>query len=139
MVVPEPLVNVPKETFFALENNDMIVVLNSSHILHRASDVRYLYLDIIPKLNAGVHLYLSEIYFPYENYPIELSTRKLQFPAEDYLLQSFLMHNSNYIVAWSGNYMVNQFSAEINATLSQETNATVPLLMSNSFIMSKIK
>ena len=83
----------------------MIVHLNSSHILHRSSDVHYFYLEVLPKLNPGVAVYLSDIQFPYDNYPIELTTQSLQFPTEDYLLQSFLLHNSHYDVSWSGRYM----------------------------------
>ncbi len=75
-----------------LREND-ILFIDSSHCVRLASDVNFLFLQVIPRLRPGVIVHIHDIYIPYE-YPRShfFGPNKL-FWNEQYLLQALLTDN----------------------------------------------
>jgi hypothetical protein len=102
-IIPEKVQNVPVSKFGELKEND-ILFIDSSHILRIGSDVRYEYLEILPRLNKGVLVHAHDIFLPSE-YPKEWVCKQYRFYTEQYLLQAFLAFNSAFEILWMGSYM----------------------------------
>lgn len=58
----------------ALEKND-ILFIDSSHVLKIGSDVKYEYLELIPRIKPGVVVHIHDI-FPPAEYPQEWVKKK---------------------------------------------------------------
>jgi hypothetical protein len=86
-----------------LRAND-ILFIDSSHVLKIGSDVHYLFLHILPRLNPGVIVHIHDIFLPAE-YPKDWVMDHLRFYNEQYLLQAFLTYNSAFEILWAGAYM----------------------------------
>lgn len=102
-VLPAKVQDVPLDLFQNLQRND-ILFIDSSHVLATGSDVRFEYLEILPRLNPGVLVHCHDIFFPAE-YPKDWIFRHHRFWNEQYLLEAFLAFNSEFEVLWAGNYM----------------------------------
>jgi predicted O-methyltransferase YrrM len=95
--------DVPLSEFKKLTKND-ILFIDSSHVLKIGNDVQYEYLEILPRLNAGVIVHLHDIFLPAE-YPREWVLKEHRFWTEQYILQAFLEFNESFEVLWAGSYM----------------------------------
>lgn len=102
-LVPERIQDIPLRMFEDLKKNDILFV-DSSHILAIGSDVRFAYLEILPRLNPGVLVHLHDIFLPAE-YPKEWVLGHHRFWNEQYIFQAFLTYNSEFEVLWAGHYM----------------------------------
>jgi len=60
----EEVQNTSQSVFSQLTEND-ILFIDSSHVSKMDSDVNYLYLEVLPRLNKGVIIRIHDIYFPY--------------------------------------------------------------------------
>ena len=89
--------------FNHLEEND-ILLIDSTHVLKIGGDVKYLYLDLIPRLKKGVLIHIHDIFLPFE-YPKEWIYKYLLFWNEQYLFQAFMTYNDAFEVIWAGNFM----------------------------------
>lgn len=89
--------------FGKLEKND-ILFIDSSHVAKMGGDVLYLMREIIPKMKKGVIIHIHDIFIPFE-YPKEWIFKWQRFWNEQYLLESFLMFNTNFEIMWASNYM----------------------------------
>jgi hypothetical protein len=95
--------DVPLSEFEALEENDLLFI-DSSHVLKLGSDVQYEYLEVIPRLRAGVVVHVHDIFFPFDyrrDWPLDQAI----FWNEQYLLQAFLAFNSAFEVLLSNSYV----------------------------------
>ena len=95
--------DVPLSEFQKLKAND-ILFIDSSHVLKIGSDVKYEYLEILPRLEKGVIIHSHDIFLPVE-YPKNWILRDHIFWNEQYLLQAFLTFNRNFKILWSAYYM----------------------------------
>ncbi|HIE24153.1 MAG TPA: class I SAM-dependent methyltransferase [Candidatus Korarchaeota archaeon] len=102
-VIREKVQDIPPPKFKELKEND-ILFIDSSHVLKIGSDVQYLYLDVLPRLNKGVLIHFHDIFLPAE-YPKTWVLKKYIFWNEQYLLQAFLAFNDSFEVIWAGSYM----------------------------------
>ena len=102
-VLPKKVQEIPLSTFAKLERNDVLFI-DSSHVLTIGSDVRYEYLDILPRVKPGVLVHCHDIFLPAE-YPKEWVLDDHRFWNEQYLLQAFLTFNNEFEVLWAGSYM----------------------------------
>src|SRR6267143_1418101 len=102
-VLPKKVQEIPLSTFAKLEHNDVLFI-DSSHVLTIGSDVRYEYLDILPRVKPGVLVHCHDIFLPAE-YPKEWVLDDHRFWNEQYLLQAFLTFNNEFEVLWAGSYM----------------------------------
>ncbi len=97
--------NVDIETFQQLGENDVLFI-DSSHVLKTDSDVQYLYLEILPRLNKGVVIHIHDIFFPYPTpEPETWIFRQHQFWNESPLVQAFLAFNPAFEILLCGSYM----------------------------------
>jgi predicted O-methyltransferase YrrM len=119
---------VPLERFAALEAND-ILFIDSSHVVQIDSDVNYEFLEILPRLKAGVIVHIHDIYLPRE-YDLSFFRRNKTFGLnEQYLLQAFLAFNKAFEILWAGNYMYVTHPQEMKKAFrsyGEHLNVTVP-------------
>jgi predicted O-methyltransferase YrrM len=95
--------DIPISDFETLEEAD-ILFIDSSHVLKIGSDVQYLFLDVLPRLQKGVIIHFHDIFLPVE-YSRKLILKEHLFWTEQYLLHAFLLFNHAFQVLWAGSYM----------------------------------
>ena len=105
LLIEERVELVDKKEFEILKEND-ILFIDSSHMVKIGSDVNFLYLEILPRLNPGVIVHIHDINIPYE-YPKTYSTNPAfrMFWTESYLLQAFLTFNSEFEILLGMNFI----------------------------------
>ena len=115
-VIRKPVQRVPLELFRSLEAGDVLFI-DSSHVINTDSDVCYEFLDILPRVAAGVVVHVHDIFLPYE-YPREWLLESQIFWNEQYLLQAFLTFNDRFEVVWAGRAMAVQFPDDLRRAIS---------------------
>lgn len=105
----------PLEVFAALAAGD-ILFIDSSHVVHVGSDVRFLFGDVIPRLAPGVLVHVHDIFLPAE-YPRRWVVEGLRFWNEQYLLQAFLAFNDSFRVVWASYFMARKHNATVAAAI----------------------
>ena len=99
-IILQRVQNVGLETFSVLESGDILFV-DSSHVCKVGSDVNHLFFEILPALQAGVYVYIRDIFFPFE-YPAEWVYGGRAWN-EAYLLRAFLLYNHSFrVVLFNG-------------------------------------
>ena len=120
--------------FSKLKPSD-ILFIDSSHVLKIGSDVRYEYLEILPRLNKGVVVHAHDIFLPSE-YPREWVLKNHWFWTEQYLLQAFQAFNDSFEVLWAASHMHLKQPEKLETSFSSyDRTKTWP----GSFWMKKIK
>ena len=66
--------------------------------------MNHLFLNVVPQLKPGVIIHVHDIFFPYE-YSQEWVVNLRRFWTEQYLLQAFLIYNSEFEVLVSSGYL----------------------------------
>jgi hypothetical protein len=89
--------------FEQLGEND-ILFIDTSHVVKTGGDVNYLYLEVLPRLRPGVIVHIHDIFLP-EDYPLWWLTERTLFWNEQYLLQAFLTHNTDFQILLANNYL----------------------------------
>lgn len=117
--------------FSALEAND-ILFIDSSHVSRAASDVNYLYLEVLPRLRPGVIVHVHDIFLP-QDYPRAWLTDHLLFWNEQYLLHAFLLFNSAFEVLFANSYMALRQPDALRASFPD-----APWLGGGSFWMRRV-
>jgi predicted O-methyltransferase YrrM len=102
-VIRKRVQQVPVGFFEELGDGD-ILFIDSSHILEIGSDVKYEYLEVVPRLKKGVVVHSHDIFLP-NDYPKEWVLGNLLFWNEQYLLQAFLSFNNSFEVMWASSFM----------------------------------
>lgn len=91
-LIPKPVQTVSFDSLFQdLGRNDFLFI-DSSHTVKPGSDVNYLVLEILPRLNAGVIVHFHDIFLPYDYSPGVLEN--FWYWMETSLLRAFLVNNS---------------------------------------------
>jgi hypothetical protein len=109
-LIQKPLEQVDLDLFLSLEAND-ILFIDSTHVLKIGGDVKYLYLEILPRLRNGVIVHSHDIFLPRE-YPKSWVIDNHWFWTEQYLLQAFLAFNSAFEILWASQYMSRKYPNE---------------------------
>jgi hypothetical protein len=86
----------------SLQAND-ILFIDSSHVIQTGGDVPYVFLEILPRLQAGVLIHVHDIFLPFD-YPKKFVDERWCW-TEQYLLHAFMLDNSNYEILWPAYYM----------------------------------
>jgi len=110
--------------FESLEAND-ILFIDSSHVCKIGSDVNFEILEILPLLNIGVLIHFHDINIPYEYPKIYATNPKFRvFWNESYLLQAFLICNSEFEIILPMDYLQRNFLEDLKSffPLSTGTN-----------------
>jgi predicted O-methyltransferase YrrM len=71
--------------------------IDSTHTVKPGSEVNYLILEVLPRLQKGVFVHFHDIYFPYD-YQRGLMSSELFFNKESTLLQAFLACNTKFSI-----------------------------------------
>jgi hypothetical protein len=80
-----------------------VLFIDSSHVSRIGSDVNQLFLDIIPRLPAGVHVHIHDIFYPFD-YPRRWIYRGRAWN-ESYLLRALLINNDRLRIEWFNSYL----------------------------------
>ena len=102
-VVRRKVEDIELSFFSQLQAND-ILFIDSSHIIRPQGDVLFEYLELVPSLNLGVIVHIHDIFSP-KNYLKEWLEGDIKFWNEQYLLEAFLSHNTNWKIVGALNYL----------------------------------
>ncbi len=105
--------DVDVEFFSQLESGD-ILFIDSSHTVKIGGDVNYLFLEILPRLKAGVIVHVHDIFFPFE-YRRDWMLEEFRFWTEQYLLQAFLIFNPEFEVLVANSYLNHYHPRDLKA------------------------
>ena len=100
-LVQKRVEDVSPEFFATLQAGD-ILFIDSSHAVKFGSDVCHEFLEVLPRLPAGVWVHVHDIFFPHD-YPTEWLIEKRIAFNEQYLLEAFLSCNDRF-AAMAANY-----------------------------------
>lgn len=117
-ILPQRVQDVDLRIFESLQKNDLFFV-DSSHIVKTGSDVCFELHQILPLLNPGVIVHFHDIFFPFE-YPKEWAVKNNHSWNEIYILQSFMMYNSQFEILFFNHYIATQ-RRELVLNLNSET------------------
>jgi hypothetical protein len=112
-VVRERVEDVGAHFFSELGQND-ILFIDSSHIIRPQGDVLFEYLELLPTLDSGVIVHLHDIFSP-KNYPRQWVEDRIVFWNEQYLLEAFLSHNSQWKIIGALNYLQHHYHEDLRA------------------------
>lgn len=88
------LQRVPVQLFETLQAGD-VCFYDGSHVARTASDVVWLFSEILPRLKAGVLVHVHDVFWP-NDYPDDWIVNRGQTWNEQYMLQAFLMYNEEF-------------------------------------------
>jgi hypothetical protein len=101
--------------FFSRLNPGDILFIDSSHTVKIGGDVNYLFLEVLPRLKPGVIVHIHDIFLPFD-YRRDWVMEQFRFWSEQYLLQAFLMFNSEFEVLMANSYLNHYQREELKAT-----------------------
>jgi hypothetical protein len=102
-VLRQKVEEVDPEFFQELQAGDVLFI-DSSHMIRPQGDVLALFLQIIPTLKPGVYVHIHDIFTP-RYYPRAYLLERMWLWNEQYLLESFLSHNSSWQIIAALNLM----------------------------------
>jgi len=105
-IVAARLQDVDLGRFAALEAGDILFV-DSTHVSKIDSDVNRIFFEILPRLAAGVHVHVHDVFYPFE-YPREWIYEGRAWN-ENYLLRAFLQYNQAWRVRFFNNYLAQRY------------------------------
>jgi predicted O-methyltransferase YrrM len=109
--------DVDQGLFLELRDGDVLFI-DSSHVSKTGSDVNRLILNILPKLNPGVHVHLHDIFLP-DDYPEGWVLREGRSWNEQYLLQAFLAFNRDFEVVFGAAYAAKKYPRQLSASVGK--------------------
>lgn len=102
-LVRDPVETLDVDFFRQLGANDLLFI-DSSHMIRPQGDVLFEYLEIMPLLASGVIVHVHDIFTP-KDYLDDWIENKVKFWNEQYLLEAFLCHNSQWKIIGALNYL----------------------------------
>lgn len=102
-IIRKKVEDVPLEEFQKLEKND-ILFIDSSHMIRPQGDVLCEFLSVLPILNSGVLVHIHDIFTPKDYLDKWIFNQHLLWN-EQYLLEAFLSHNSDFSIIGALNYL----------------------------------
>ena len=132
-VLTSEIQTIPLEEFTSLQSGD-ILFIDSTHVAAIGSDVVFEYLEILPRLAAGVIVHIDDIFLPL-NYPRNWIEDSRFFWNEQYLLQAFLAFNSEFNVLLPTHYLDEKYPEAISTNIKSCSNHQYS---STSFWLKKV-
>jgi hypothetical protein len=99
--------------FSQLESGD-ILFIDSSHTVKIGGDVNYLFLEVVPRLKPGVIVHVHDVFLPFD-YRRDWVLDEFRFWTEQYLLQAFMMFNSEFEVLMANSYLNHYHQEDLKA------------------------
>jgi hypothetical protein len=115
-LVVSPVEALPMDMFGSLQAGD-ILFIDSSHVSKTGSDVNYLMLEVLPRLEPGVFIHIHDIFLPNE-YKEEWVLEEGRSWNEQYLVQALLIHSSGFEVVFGSNYAFLRFPEKVRDALA---------------------
>lgn len=113
-LIEKPAQELDAGTLADLASGD-ILFIDSSHCVHLASDVNFLFLEVLPRLKPGVMVHIHDVYVPYE-YPREhFFGPNKKFWNEQYLLEALLTENPHWEIVLPAFMVQTDMEAEFRA------------------------
>lgn len=116
-LVMRPVQEIEPEFFDRLGEND-ILFIDSSHCARCGSDVTWLFLEVLPRLQPGVLVHVHDIFLP-GDYPERWVRERQIFWNEQYLLQAFLAFNRDFRVRLANQLFWRRYPEEMKAALPE--------------------
>jgi hypothetical protein len=132
-VIRKKVEEVDLSFFSELKHND-ILFIDSSHIIRPHGDVCFEYLEILPSLNKGVVVHIHDIFSP-RHYPEKWIKDQILFWNEQYLLEAFISHNSDWKIIGAVNYLHHNHYSKLKKVAPFLTQDREP----GSFYIQRIK
>jgi hypothetical protein len=123
-LIQKPLEKIDLSLFSGLGKNDLLFI-DSTHVLKIGGDVKYLYLEVLPRVAGGVLVHSHDIFFPLE-YPKHWIKENHWFWTEQYLLQAFLAFNREFEVLWASQYMNRRYPKQLAQTFPSYKKEVCP-------------
>ena len=101
-IYAKPVQEVPLEVFDQLEPGDVLFV-DTDHFTKAGSEVNWLVFNVFPRLPAGVHIHVHDIYWPFE-YPVAWLKERRGYN-EAYFIRAFLVDNPKYRIRLMNNWL----------------------------------
>jgi hypothetical protein len=120
-VLREPLQKVWREVVAALAPGDFLFI-DSSHVGKIGSDVLTELQDVVPRLPAGVHVHLHDIFYPFEYPPYWVYEGR--FWNEAYLLRALITDNPRLQIECFNSYLAALHHDEVSALFPVWANNT---------------
>src|SRR5438552_1211254 len=79
--------------FDGLQDGDVLFI-DSTHVVKTGNDVVWLYNEVLPRINTGVHVHIHDMFYPFE-YPRRWVMEGRAW-AEAYLVRAFLTDNPDF-------------------------------------------
>ena len=102
-LIPKKIQDLEVQFFEQLQPGDFLFI-DTSHTVKIGGEVNHLFFNVIPRLKPGVLIHIHDIFFPRE-YVKAGVLDMLLFWNEQYLLQAFLMFNSDFEVVLCNSYL----------------------------------
>jgi len=99
----KPVQDIPLEYFNSLLRDGDVLFIDTTHTVKTGCDCLWLYLKILPKLTAKLHIHVHDIWLP-EAFPKELQLQQNFFWTEQYLLLALLIGNPHYEILFGSHY-----------------------------------
>jgi hypothetical protein len=113
-LVTKKVQEIEVDFFSQLEAGD-ILFIDSSHTVKIGGDVNYLFLEVLPRLKPGVIVHVHDIFLPFD-YRRDWVMDEFRFWTEQYLLQAFLIFNSEFEVLLANRYVAHRYMEQFKAT-----------------------
>jgi hypothetical protein len=110
-LIPKRIQDLDMQFFEQLEPGDFLFI-DTSHTVKIGGEVNYLFFNVIPRLKPGVLVHIHDIFFPREYVRAGVLDMFL-FWNEQYLLQAFLMFNSDFEVVLCNSYLTVHYEKEL--------------------------
>ena len=110
-LIQEKIEDVDLSIFDQLQSGD-ILFIDSSHVSKIASDVNFLFFEVIPRLRPGVIVHIHDIFLP-DEYPKVWMIDQGRNWNEQYLTRAFLMFNKDWDVIWASHFMGTRYIEEV--------------------------
>ncbi len=109
--------------FDSLKAGD-ILFIDSSHMIRPQGDVLHEYFEILPRLASGVLVHIHDIFTP-KDYPEDWVVNDARIWNEQYLVEAFLMMNSQFRIIGALNYLWHHHYEEFTAKCTRLNKDTI--------------
>jgi hypothetical protein len=124
-LIEKKVQDIDVEFFSQLESGE-ILFIDSSHTVKIGGEVNYLFLQVVPRLKPGVIVHIHDIFLPFE-YRRDWVLDEFRFWTEQYLLQAFLIFNSEFEVLMANRYLAHRYLGDLKAAFPNLENLKAAL------------
>jgi Methyltransferase domain len=130
-ILPEPTIleavsatDVPLEAFEKLGEGDVLFV-DTTHTVKLGSDVNFIVLEVLPRLQPGVIVHFHDVFLPWE-YPRVWFEQMRYYWAEQYLLQAFLAFNTAFTILVPANAVAREHPLRLSKVIPSFQQGAMP-------------